>query len=144
MAEEETKEECRCCKKCGGKKTLVAVGVLLLIIAAGVVCAIHAEKVRAEKEAAAAAAAEAARIEAITKKPLLEWTEAEKAELADVYESRRQEERKTNPELWTEAEKKDEWWDYTKLQTSKVTKEAVEATKVAVDKAVEAVKKIGE
>ncbi len=142
MAEEGKKEnECCRCKKSSVKKAFLAGGVLLLVIAVGAVCAVHAQRVRAEKEAAAA---EAARIEAITKKPLLEWTEAEKAELADVYEARRQEERKTNPELWTEAEKKAEWWSYTKLQTSKVTKEAVEATKEAVDKAVEAVKKIGE
>ncbi|MBP5543603.1 MAG: hypothetical protein ILM98_05980 [Kiritimatiellae bacterium] len=62
-----------------------------------------------------AAIAEKARVESILQKPLLEWSEAERAEFPEEYENRRQKERAMNPALWTAAEKKTEWWRYSKL-----------------------------
>ncbi|MBR0055697.1 MAG: hypothetical protein IJP66_00050 [Kiritimatiellae bacterium] len=59
--------------------------------------------------------AEKARVESILNKPLLEWSEAERAEFPAEYEGRRQKERASNPALWTRAEKRAEWWRYSKL-----------------------------
>lgn len=59
--------------------------------------------------------AEKVRVESVLKKPLLDWSEAERAEFPEEYETRRQRERADEPALWTAAEKKAEWWSYSKL-----------------------------
>lgn len=83
----------------------------LAVVAAAVVAVVACLAVdgfsarRAEKE----------RVESVLNKPLLEWSEAERAEFPEEYETRRQRERADEPALWTAAEKKAEWWSYSKL-----------------------------
>lgn len=120
--------ECRG-TKCSKRKVWFLVAVVVLLAAAVTYAVIdHANKVRIEEERIAAEkAAEKARIEAIMKKPLLEWTDADKAELPEFYETRRQRERVTNSALWTEEEKQTERWAYTKLVTGETYEKVKES-----------------
>lgn len=88
----------------------IAVFAAVVVVAVAAVCV--AMRMSAARDAAIA---EKARVESIIQKPLLEWSEAERAEFPEEYESRRQKERAKDPELWTAAEKKAEWWRYSKL-----------------------------
>ena len=113
MSEKNDGCECDATCRCRCRKKLVVVALLAAILLAGAVLLVkRANDAKAEKERIAA---ERARIEAIIRKPLLQWTDADKAELPDVYEGRRQRERIGNSKLWTKEEKKSEWWTYTKL-----------------------------
>ena len=107
MSEEGTCSKCGEPCRCRRAAWVAAIVILLAVIVAGAVFHVRRQ--------AAAEAAEAARVEAIMNKPLLCWTDDEKAEFAEAYETRRQSERATNPKLWTSAEKKSEWWSYSKL-----------------------------
>ncbi len=109
MSEENGK--CECSGRCKCRRV---VGIVILaVVLAGVAYGVTTQ--RKANARAQAAAAEAARVEAILQKPLLEWTEAERAEFAQDYESRRQAERVNDKRLWTAEEKKHEWWSYSKL-----------------------------
>lgn len=110
MSEESKK--CECGGKCRRIVWIVILAIVLAVVAGGVAARRNAD---ARARAAAAAAAEAARVEAILQKPLLCWTDEEKAEFAEKYEKRRQVERVDDKRLWTAEEKKHEWWSYTKL-----------------------------
>ncbi len=107
MSEESQKRECG--GKCRRIVRIVILAVLLAVVAGGVTAWRNADA------RARAAAAEAARVEAILQKPLLSWTDEEKAEFAEEYEKRRQSERANDSRLWTAEEKKHEWWSYSKL-----------------------------
>ncbi len=99
--------------KCGGRcKCRLVVWMLVAIVLVAVVAGVVAQRRAAEQ---AARAAEAARVEAVLQKPLLEWTEDARAEFADAFETRRQVERANDKRLWTADEKKREWWSYFKL-----------------------------
>ena len=102
-------------ERLGRYRTRRTLKISALIVAIVIVAA--AAVVFEMRRAAArdAARAEKARVESILKKPLLEWSETERAEFPEEFENRRQAERTLNPALWTAAEKKAEWWSYTKL-----------------------------
>lgn len=124
MSENDSREctcgECSCAApKARRKCRVVSVAVILAALVLGVVWAVrHADAVRAEEARLAAEAAERARVEGILAKPLADWTDADKAEFADAYETRRQEERASDHTLWTKEEKKSEWWSYAKIRVS--------------------------